>query len=66
MSSSSFWQMGAVRRHCHTMALQTGRPVSFSQTMVVSRWLVMPMPAISWGSMPLWASTSIRTPYWEE
>ena len=34
--------------------------------MVVSRWLVMPMPAISCGRMPLCASTSINTLYWLE
>jgi len=32
--------------------------------MVVSRWLVMPMPAMSRGSTPLWAITSFITPYW--
>ena len=35
-------QKSAVRRSCQTMALYTGVPVSRSQTMVVSRWLVMP------------------------
>jgi len=47
------------------MALYTGRPVFLSQTMVVSRWLVMPMAEISPASMPLRASTSTSTPYWE-
>ena len=28
---------GAVRRHCHTMALYRGRPLSRSQSKVVSR-----------------------------
>ena len=42
-SSFSSSQNSAVRRHCQTMALYTGRPVAFSQTTVVSRWLVMPM-----------------------
>ena len=46
------------------MALETGRPVSRSQTMVVSRWLVMPMAASSSGETPVWASTSVRTEYW--
>ena len=46
------------------MALQTGCPVERSQRMVVSRWLVMPMAANSWGEMPVWASTSVRTEYW--
>ena len=31
---------------------------------VVSLWLVMPMAAMSSGSMPLRATTSIITPYW--
>ena len=46
------------------MALYTGLPVSLSQTMVVSRWLVIPMAAISWGCTPDWATTSIITAYW--
>ena len=58
--------MPAVRRHCHTMALQMGLPVSLSHRMVVSRWLVMPMPAMSAGSMPDWAMTSIITEYCED
>ena len=41
-----------------------GLPVSRSQTIAVSRWLVMPMPASSRTSTPLWASASMRTPYW--
>ena len=41
-----------------------GRPVSLSHTMVVSRWLVMPMAAMSLASTPLRATTSIITPYW--
>src|SRR5712664_1132675 len=36
-------QKSAVRRHCHTIAGATGFPVLRSQTMVVSRWLVMPI-----------------------
>ena len=40
-------QKEAVRRSCHTMALQIGLPEAASQTMVVSRWLVMPMATIS-------------------
>ena len=39
--------MSAVRRHCQTMALAMGRPVALSHRMVVSRWLVMPMAAMS-------------------
>ena len=37
----------AVRRSCHTIALQIGSPVVRSQTTVVSRWLVMPIAATS-------------------
>ena len=40
-------QYSAVRRHCQTMARWMGSPVCLSHTMVVSRWLVMPMAAIS-------------------
>ena len=58
--------MSAVRRHCQTMALWMGRPVRRSQRMVVSRWLVMPMPAMSAASTPDWATTSIITAYWED
>ncbi|CUO85534.1 Uncharacterised protein [Flavonifractor plautii] len=43
-----------------------GRPVARSHKMVVSRWLVMPMAAISAGFTPDWAMTSIITPYWED
>ena len=43
-------QASAVRRSCQTMALWIGLPVARSQTIVVSRWLVMPMPAMSLGS----------------
>ena len=43
----SFSHMGAVRRSCQTMALWIGLPVSFSQMRAVSRWLVMPMAAMS-------------------
>ena len=44
------------------MALQTGLPVAASQTTVVSRWLVMPMAAISSGWAPSEATASIITP----
>ncbi len=40
-------QIAAVRRSCQTMALWIGLPVARSQTIVVSRWLVMPMAAMS-------------------
>ena len=43
-------QASAVRRSCQTMALWIGLPVARSQTTVVSRWLVMPMPAMSLGA----------------
>ena len=36
-------QASAVRRSCQTMALWIGLPLTRSQTIVVSRWLVMPM-----------------------
>ena len=39
--------MAEVRRHCQTMALAMGSPVFLSQITVVSRWLVMPMAAMS-------------------
>ena len=41
-----------------------GRPVVLSQTMVVSRWLVMPMAATSAGEMPVCAITSVSTDDW--
>ena len=41
----------AVRVSCQTIALCTGLPVAFSQTTVVSRWLVIPMAAISPGAL---------------
>ena len=47
--------MGAVRRHCQTIAGQTGAPVSLSQTTVVSRWFVMPMAAMSAADRPAFA-----------
>ena len=39
--------MGAVRRHCQTMAFAIGSPVALSQMTEVSRWFVMPMAAMS-------------------
>ena len=50
----------AVRRHCQTMALYTGWPVALSQTMVVSRWLVTPMPAMLPSGSPRMASAAAR------
>ena len=61
ISSSHIFE---VRRHCQTMALHTGLPDFFSQTTVVSRWLVMPIPAISSGDMPLFATHSVIAAYW--
>ena len=52
--------MGAVRRHCHTMALLTGSPVRRSHKMVVSRWLVMPTAAICLGSIWALSTASAR------
>ena len=46
-SATSASMMSEVRRHCHTMAFAMGFPVALSQMTVVSRWLVMPMPAMS-------------------
>ena len=40
----------AVRRSCQTMARWIGLPVRRSQTTQVSRWLVMPMAAMSLGA----------------
>ena len=42
----------AVRRSCQTMALWIGLPVARSHTSVVSRWLLMPMPATSLARQP--------------
>ena len=50
----------AVRRHCQTMALYTGFPVALSQRMVVSRWLVTPMPAMLPAGKPAMASAADR------
>ena len=41
-----------VTRLCQTMALATGRPVARSQRIVVSRWFVTPMAAMSRGREP--------------
>ena len=49
---------GAVRRSCQTMALPIGSPVARFQTIVVSRWLVMPMPAMSLAASFACASAS--------
>ena len=41
-----------VRRSCQTMALAIGRPVLRSQTIVVSRWFVIPIAAMAAASSP--------------
>ena len=57
-------QYALVRRHCQTMAWQIGSPVSLSQTMVVSRWLVMPMAAMSSARAPILFMAERATPSW--
>ena len=44
------------------MALQIGLPVRLSHTMVVSRWLVMPIESISSGETLLETIASTMTP----
>ena len=58
--------MGAVRRHCQTMAFMMGSPVARSHTMVVSRWLVMPMESISAVSTFEDMMSSVSAPSCEE
>src|SRR5258706_1600611 len=53
-----------VRRSCQTMALWIGSPVCRSQTMVVSRWLVMPTPIRSVSERLSLRSTSRATSRW--
>ena len=57
-------QAALVRRHCQTIAGQTGSPVARSQTMVVSRWLAMPIAAISDAVTPAWFMADSATPSW--
>ena len=52
----SLRQVSAVRRSCQTMALWIGRPVRRSHSTQVSRWLVMPMAAMSPALSPAAAS----------
>ena len=54
-------QRSAVRRSCQTMALWIGLPVLRSHTTVVSRWLVMPMPASALASSLALASAPRQT-----
>ena len=56
--------MGAVRRHCQTMALAMGSPVARSHTTVVSRWLVMPMLTISFAESACLVRSSAKLPSW--
>ena len=58
--------MSAVRLHCQTIALYMGFPVFLSHSTVVSRWLVMPIPAIYSAETPDCATASIITPYCED
>ena len=51
----------AVRRSCHTIALCSGLPVWRSHSSVVSRWLVMPMAAMSRASMAILSKASRAT-----
>ena len=46
------------------MARHTGSPVFLSQTMVVSRWLVMPMAAMSAAVAPMFAIARWATSIW--
>ena len=46
----SFAQMSDVRRSCQTMARCTACPVARSHTTVVSRWLVIPIAAMSFAA----------------
>ena len=51
-------QMGALRRHCQTMALATGSPVRRSHMTRVSRWLVIPMATMDRGCVSDISSSS--------
>src|SRR5882724_11079856 len=57
-SAFSLAQMSAVRRSCQTMARWMAWPVRRSHTTVVSRWLVMPMAAMSFAVRPAFFSAS--------
>ncbi len=62
--AASCWQKGAVRRHCQTIAGATGSPVRRSHTIVVSRWLVMPIAATSAAWTREEASTARAASIW--
>ena len=53
--------MGAVLRHCQTMALAIGFPVFLSQMTVVSLWLVIPMESMSAAVMPSFLIADLET-----
>ena len=55
-SADSSSQILSVRVSCQTIALYTGSPVLRSQTTVVSRWLVIPSPAMSSAFPPTFSS----------
>src|SRR5512138_3618298 len=54
-------QYAAVLLSCHTIALQTGLPVFRSQTIVVSRWFVIPIAAIFSGVIAAFTTASVAT-----
>ena len=56
----------AVRRHCQTIAFAIGSPVVGSHTMVVSRWLSMPMATTSAAVSPWRATSSVSDPSCEK
>ena len=51
----------SVRVSCQTIAFITGSPVLRSHTTVVSRWLVIPSPAMSSALAPAESSASCMT-----
>ena len=55
---------GALLRSCQTMALWIGSPVWRSQTIVVSRWLLMPIASTSLGATSLILSASRAVARW--
>ena len=55
---SGLLQMSVVLLHCHTMAFARGLPL-LSKAIVVSRWFVIPMPAMSVGDRPLFWKASL-------
>ena len=60
-SAFSRAQISAVRRSCQTMARCTALPVARSHTTVVSRWLVMPIAAMSFAFRPAFSSAARQT-----